>query len=81
MPNIFHVPLDVVKPVFKVMKSQLAPEASFLAMLLFGAYRILWWQSRDAVIWPQWNLWDHAGWQGHCIQTSDEEVKQVRVCT
>lgn len=40
--------------------------------------RILQWQSRDTVIWPQWNLWDRAGWQGHCFQTSDEEVKQVR---
>lgn len=52
--------------------------ANFSDMLLFfGACRILGWQSRDTVNWPQWSLWDRAGWQGHCVQTSDEEVKQV----
>lgn len=68
---------------YKVVRDFL-PTCAWSKLLRFvftWVCRILQWQSRDTVIWPQWNLWDRAGWQGHCFQTSDEEVKQVRVCT
>lgn len=57
------------------------PSRQLFWNVLLLVCRILWWQSRDPAIWPQWSLRDCAGWQGHCIQASHEEVKQVRGCT
>lgn len=59
----------------------LSQVCQFLWHALIWVHRILWGQSRDTVYWPQRSLRDHAGWQGHCIQTGDEEVRQMRVCT
>lgn len=49
----------------------------FLTVWFLLLSRILQWEGRDRALGTQWHMCDPAGWQGHCLQTCDEEVRKV----